>query len=298
MLIAPPYLKKGDIVAITAPASKLEKESVEIGVEILKNWGLEVILGNTVGGKYHGFAETLENRTKEFQKFLDDDAVKFILAARGGYGCSKIIDFLNFEKFKTTPKWVCGFSDLTAMLLQINGLGFQTIHGVMAKTMPYDHASNESLRSAIFGDSFLYEFDNSLLNRTGECQGEALGGNLALLTHSIGSQSDIRYDGKILFIEDIGEYYYNLDRMMVQLKRAGKLKNLAGLVVGDFSDCKDNDEAFGKNLAEIILEHTSDFIYPIAFNFGFGHENRNLAIRMGEKIQLVVNDSKSIIKSL
>jgi muramoyltetrapeptide carboxypeptidase len=297
MLTAPPYLKKGDKIAITAPASKLARESIEIGIQILQSWGLEVIIGHTVGSKFHDFSDTLENRTSEFQGFLDDSTIKLILSARGGYGSSKIIDDLNFDKFKVSPKWICGFSDLTAMLLHVNSLGFQSLHGVMAKTMTYHQASNESLRAALFGEMYLYAFDPSPSNKLGEGQGEAIGGNLALMVHSIGSKSDINYDGKILFLEDISEYYYNLDRMLVQLKRAGKLQYLAGLVVGDFSDCKDNDEPFGKKIEEIILEHTSDSYYPVAFGFGFGHENKNLAIRMGEELYLDVKSSGSIIKS-
>ncbi len=298
MLAAPPYLKKGDKIAITAPASKLELKSIEIGVEILQSWGLEVIIGNTVGRKFHDFSDTLENRTSEFQSFLDDSTIKLILSARGGYGCSKIIDYLNFDKFKASPKWICGFSDLTAMLLHVNSLGFQALHGVMAKTMTYHQSSNESLRTALFGEKYLYAFESSSSNKLGEGQGEAIGGNLALLVHSIGSKSDINYDGKILFLEDISEYFYNLDRMLVQLKRAGKLKSLAGLVVGAFSDCKENDEPFGKMIEEIILEHTADSYYPVGFGFGFGHESKNLAIRMGEELYLDVNSSGSIIKSI
>ncbi|MCP9756300.1 LD-carboxypeptidase [Lacihabitans sp. CCS-44] len=298
MLAAPPYLKKGDKIAITAPASKLDGKSIEVGIEILQSWGLEVTVGKTVGRNFHDFSDTLENRTSEFQTFLDDSSIKLILSARGGYGCSKIIDYLDFDKFKASPKWICGFSDLTAMLLHVNGLGFQALHGVMAKTMTYHQVSNESLRAALFGEKYLYAFEPSSSNILGEGQGEAIGGNLALLVHSIGSKSDINYEGKILFLEDISEYYYNLDRMLVQLKRAGKLQYLAGLVVGDFSDCKENDEPFGKKIEEIILEHTSDSYYPVAFGFGFGHESKNLAIRMGEDLYLDVKSSGSIIKSI
>lgn len=298
MLAPPPYLKKGDKIAITAPASKLDRKSIEVGIEILQSWGLEVTVGKTVGRNFHDFSDTLENRTSEFQSFLDDSSIKLILSARGGYGCSKIIDYLNFDKFKASPKWICGFSDLTAMLLHVNGLGFQALHGVMAKTMTYHQESNESLRAALFGENYLYAVEPSTSNILGEGQGESIGGNLALLVHSIGSTSDINYDGKILFLEDISEYYYNLDRMLVQLKRAGKLKYLAGLVVGDFSDCKDNDEPFGKKIEEIILEHTEGSYYPVAFGFGFGHESKNLAIRMGEELYLDVKSSGSIIKSI
>ena len=299
MLIAPPYIKKGDLVAITAPASKLELESLEISLDVLQNdWGLKAWVGTTVGKSYNGFSDTDINRKNELQDFLDDPSIKLILSARGGYGCSKIIDSLNFDKFKNNPKWVCGFSDLTALLLEINSLGFQAIHGVMAKTMNFDPNSNLSLKKLLFGEKINYKFKASPSNILGNGKGEAVGGNLALLVHSIGSPSDISYDGKILFLEDISEYYYNLDRMMLQLRRAGKLNKLEGLVVGDFSDCKENDIPFGKNYKEIISEHVSEFNYPIAFDFSFGHEKINLAVRMGETIKLDVNKKFVSLKSI
>jgi muramoyltetrapeptide carboxypeptidase len=299
MLIAPPYIKRGDFVAITAPASKLDLKSIETSLEILQNdWGLKVLIGSTVGKSFNGFSDTDNNRKNELQDYLDDPSIKLIFSARGGYGCSKIIDNLDFNKFKNWPKWVCGFSDLTALLLEINSLGFQAIHGVMAKTMTFDPDSNLSLKKLLFGEKMSYKFRYTPSNVQGIGIGEAIGGNLALLVHSIGSKSDISYDGKILFLEDISEYYYNLDRMMLQLKRAGKLDKLEGLVVGDFSDCKENDVPFGKNYEEIILEHISGFSFPVAFNFAFGHENKNLAIRMGETIKLEVNKKFVSLKSI
>ena len=299
MLVPPPYIKRGDLVAITAPASKLDVKSLEISLEILQNdWGLKVLVGSTVGKSFNGFSDTDINRKNELQDFLDDPSIKLIFSARGGYGCSKIIDSLNFDKFKNIPKWVCGFSDLTALLLEINSLGFQAIHGVMAKTMTFDSDSNLSLKKLLFGEKTNYKFKYSQLNILGKGIGEAVGGNLALLVHSIGSQSDISYDGKILFLEDISEYYYNLDRMMLQLKRAEKFKKLQGLVIGDFSDCKENDIPFGKNHEEIILEHISEFSFPVAFNFAFGHEKKNLAIRMGETLKIDVNKQFVSLKSI
>jgi muramoyltetrapeptide carboxypeptidase len=298
MLQAPPYLKPGDKVAITAPASKLEANAVQIAVNILKErWGLQVVVGETIGASYHDFAGSDAQRASELQRFLDDDSVNLILAARGGYGVSKILDSLSFEHF--SPKWICGFSDLTALLLHINSLGFQAIHGVMAKTMAFNEPSNESLKNLLFGGKVDYVFThNSEYFIEGKAEGEAIGGNLCLLANSVGSKSDISYDGKILFLEDISEYLYSIDRMLVQLGRAGKLAKLAGLVVGDFSDCKENDEPFGKNFQEIILEHVSKYSYPVAFGFEFGHENRNFAIRMGETLSLEVNKLESKLKSI
>jgi len=295
-MICPPHLKIGDRVALTAPASKLEIKSVEIAVEILSNsWGLEVVVGDTIGKSFFEFAATDEERLNELQRFLDDPSIRLILAARGGYGCSKIIDKLNFDKFYDQPKWLCGFSDLTALLLHLNSLGFQAVHGVMAKTMIYDQASNETLHKILFGQTQKYSLPPHDLNKTGTAVGQAIGGNLCLLAHSIGSKSDISYDGKILFLEDISEYYYNLDRMLLQLKRARKLDNLAGLVIGDFSDCKENDLPFGKDIYQIVLDHVSPFNYPLAFNFKFGHEHENYAVSMGAELKLEVTKNQTTI---
>jgi muramoyltetrapeptide carboxypeptidase len=297
MLIAPPFLKPGDQVAVTALASKLEIRNIEVGLEILKNWGLEVVVGETIGSSFNNYAGTEAQRQNEFQGFLDNPSIKMIIAARGGYGCSKFIDNLDFSSFLVNPKWIIGFSDITALLLKVNSLGFQAIHGVMVKTMTQNHESNNSLYKSLFGQPIEYIWPATTNNRFGIGNGEAIGGNLALIAHNIGSKSDLDFDQKILFLEDISEYYYNIDRMMVQLKRAGKLANLAGLVIGDFSDLKDNDESFGKNIEEIVLEHTKDYLFPIAFNFAFGHENLNLAIRMGEDLKLEVNENGVSLKT-
>ncbi|MFN8431289.1 MAG: LD-carboxypeptidase [Spirosomataceae bacterium] len=299
MLKSPPFLNVGDRIAITAPASKIERDAIDIAIEILHSWGLKVEVGNTVGSKYFGFSDTSEKRAAEFQKYLDNPEIKLILSARGGYGCSKFADNLDFTKFLNNPKWIVGFSDITVLLMKIQSLGYQSIHGAMAKTMVYDHASNESLRNVLFGGKINYEFEINDFNRVGTTQGQAIGGNLALLAHNIGSVSDFSFDHKILFLEDIGEQFYNLDRMMLQLGRAGKLKNLSGLVLGDFSESKDNaDDPFGKTIEEIIMEHVGSYHYPVAFEFPFGHENKNLAIRMGEMIKLDVNQLSVFIKSI
>jgi muramoyltetrapeptide carboxypeptidase len=289
MLASPPFLNRGDLVAITAPAGKLNRASIQTAIEILEgSWGLRVLVGSTVGASYHGFADTDLHRTLELQGFLNNPDVKLILAARGGYGCSKIIDLLDFEKFKGQPKWLCGFSDLTALLCHVQSLGFQAIHGPMAKTMALDEASNESLRKLLFGEAIHYSFTSSLPCRSGTTTAEAVGGNLCLLVHTIGTPSDLSYENKILFLEDVGEYLYDLDRMMVQLKRAKKLANLAGLVIGDFSDIKENDEPFGKAIHEIIVEHIQDYSFPYIFDFPFGHEKTNFAIPMGGLLHLEV----------
>lgn len=292
-----PFLKLGDKVAITAPASQVKGEDVLKGVQILEKWGLRVVVGSTVGNSFFNFSDTLENRRAELQDFIDDGSIKCIFSARGGYGVSDLINTLDFEKFRRNPKWIIGFSDLTALLLHINHLGYDAVHGPMAKTLIFDELSTENLRRILFGENTHYYWNPNPLNKTGVTQGEAVGGNLVLLAHSIGSQSDVSYADKILFIEDIGEKMYSIDRLMVQLKRAGKLKNLAGLVVGDFSDISENSVPFGSTVSEIVLNHTADYHYPVAFGFQFGHEDVNLPIVMGARYHLDVKPVGVTLKS-
>ncbi|MBX2954170.1 MAG: LD-carboxypeptidase [Leadbetterella sp.] len=282
----PPYLVPGDKVAITAPASRVQPEDVAPGIKMLQDWGLRVETGATVGRSFHNFSDTFENRLQEFQRFLDDPEVKCILAARGGYGVSDLIDHLDFTAFQKHPKWLSGFSDLTAVVLHLNALGYEAIHGPMAKTLSFDTHSSEQLRAVLSGETPAFRMAACAANREGSGSGRAVGGNLVLLAHCIGSASDISYDGKILFLEDIGEKLYNIDRLMVQLKRAGKLKHLAGLVSGSFTDMC--EPSFGFTVEEIIRHHTAAYDYPVAFGFQFGHESVNLPVVMGRTYALNV----------
>lgn len=297
-LIAPPYLKKGDTVAIIAMASKLERKSIEAAVEAMENWGLNVIIGESVGASNYDFAGSDEVRLRDFQEMLDDKNVRAIFSARGGYGSSRIIDQVNFAKFMSHPKWIIGFSDITAVHGKIQNFGFQSIHGPMPKTMLWDAQSDKYLEGILFGKKVKYICEANKLNRIGEGQGQIIGGNLALLAHNIGSSSDLDFAGKILFIEDIGEYLYNIDRLMVQLKRAEKLANLAGLIVGQFSDVKENDEPFGKTVYEIIAEHVSGENYPVAYDFPIGHTNENWAVRCGEVMSFSVKNKVVKLRSI
>lgn len=296
--LAPPFLNRNDTIAISAMASKLDRSSIDEAIRIFtEDWGLRVVTGHTVGSSYYNFSDTDNARLSELQGFLNDPEIKAVFSARGGYGSSRIIDRLDFTAFYNSPKWVIGFSDITALHLEIQSIGFQSIHGPMPKTMGFDSFSNETLKKALFGENLNYQFSSDAPNRTGEGTGQVTGGNLCMLAHSIGSKSDRTYDGKILLLEDISEYLYNIDRMMVQLKRAKKLDKLAGLIIGDFSDCKDNDEPFGKNAREIILEHTEGLDFPIAFGFPFGHEKKNHALRLGEIMHLNTEASQSTLSS-
>lgn len=293
-MFTPAFLSYGDKVAITAPAGKVQLQDVFPGVKILQQWGLNVETGATAGRSFHNFSDTFENRLHELQGFLDDPEVKCIFAARGGYGISGLIDHLDFTAFKKHPKWVVGFSDLTALILHLNSLGFEAIHGPMAKTLNFDSHSSEMLQSLLFGGSPAYRLPASSGNREGRSSGQAVGGNLVLLAHSIGSISDISYDGRILFLEDIGEKLYNIDRLMVQLKRAGKLERLAGLVAGSFTDM--TEPSFGSTAEEIILHHTASRDYPVALGFQFGHESVNLPLVMGRTYTLEVTQQEVALK--
>ncbi|RFS15246.1 LD-carboxypeptidase [Emticicia sp. C21] len=295
-LIAPPFLQKGDKVAIVALASKLNSDDIQPAIQLMQdNWGLKVVVGESVSASYFGFAGTDKVRARDFQKMLDDTSIKVIFSARGGYGSSRIIDSVDFTIFQQSPKWVVGFSDITAVHSHIQSLGFQSLHAPMPKTFLKDDYSLETLRAFLYGESQKYEIGGNELDRFGMGQGQIIGGNLCLLAHLVGSPSDINWDGKILFIEDVSEYLYNIDRMMIQLKRAGKLRNLKGLIVGSFTDSKENDEPFGKTAYEIIAEHVAEYNYPVCYGFPTGHDTANWSIPCGRAATLAVDESKSVL---
>lgn len=285
----PKALKKGDTVAITCTASSLDKERITTAIQEIESWGLNVVVGETVGNEYLDFAGSDRMRADEFQSFLDDDSIQAILCARGGYGTARMIDLVTFENFIRAPKWICGYSDVTTLHnhLQQN-FGIQTIHSVMPSG--FDSTFQESihsLKAVLFGAKMRYQFSSHSLNRKGEAKGMLVGGNLAIVHSMLGSSSQLNTDGKILFIEDVGEKLYNIDRMMVSLKRAGMLTKLSGLVTGGFTGMK--GESFGKTAQEIVLEHCSSFDYPIAFDFPAGHQKHNRALLFGQDVKLTVS---------
>ncbi len=259
-------------------------------ISLLNSWGLEVVLGETVTAEYHQFAGTDQLRATDLSRFLADKNIKAIFAARGGYGTIRMIDDVDFMPIKEAPKWLIGFSDITVLHAHLFSVfGLQSIHGQMPLTIPDGtSASLQTLRKALFGEDFGYQFSAEKLNRFGEAQGILVGGNLALLVAVLGSVSDFDYDGKILFLEDVGEYLYNIDRMMRTLKRAGKLKNLAGLMIGSLTELKDNDIPFGQTAEEIIFEVVKEYDYPVCFNFPAGHIANNQALIFGKTLILAV----------
>ncbi|MCI0920862.1 S66 peptidase family protein [Sphingobacterium rhinopitheci] len=285
----PTYLKKGDKIAVLCPASYISVD-LSPAYAILKSWGLEVVVYASVVSQEHQFAGNDDLRAEDLQKALDDPEIKAIIAGRGGYGCVRIIDSINFEIFCKNPKWIVGFSDITVLHSHIqNNYQIPTIHGQMVKSfLDGTPESLETLRKALFGEGndLSYISNSELPNREGEATGILTGGNLAILQSIISSDSDIDYTNKILFIEDVGESYYNIDRMLWTLKRAKKLENLRGLIVGGFTDLKDSDPSFGQNIEGIIMDKVAEYNYPVAFGCPAGHIENNLAIVLGREIIL------------
>ena len=292
-LLQPNPIKKGDTVGLLALACKVDFEILRPAIELMENvWGIKVILGESLTSEYHQFAGTDTVRANDFQMMLDNPEIKAIFSARGGYGSSRLLDFIDFTAFQKQPKWVVGFSDITAVHCHIHTLHIESLHATMPKLFLQEGGmeSLESLRKILFGEDVSYKIEPHKSNRLGVGEGQIIGGNLAILTHVIGSKSDINYDGKILFLEDINEYLYNIDRMMIQLKRSGKLQNLAGLIVGSFSDNQDNDVPFGKTANEIIQEAVADYDFPVCYGFPVGHEVNNWAMPCGREMSLLVEE--------
>ncbi len=299
MIKQPPYLKKGDKIAIVCPAKKLPTP-IHKGIAILESWGLEVVLGETVTAEHHQFSGTDELRTQDLQGFLDDASIKAIIAGRGGYGTIRIIDKLDFTKFKQNPKWVIGFSDITVLLSHLYAvLSTQSVHG----QMPYTFADStpealESLRKALFGEKNSFSYKSEIANIPGNVDGELVGGNLTLLLAIEGSASEMNFDDKILFIEDVGEHEYSVDRMMRTLKRKGKLKKLKALIVGAFNELGEESIYFGQTPEEIISDLVSEYEYPVCFNFPSGHIDDNRALVLGQKVALQIENNNVTFKYL
>jgi muramoyltetrapeptide carboxypeptidase len=293
MNIAPPYLKKGDKIAIVCPAKKLPKP-IDAAVAILQSWGLEVVIGETVTADYHQFAGTDTLRTADLQGFLNDSEIKAIIAGRGGYGTIRIIDELDFSAFEAEPKWLIGFSDITVLLSHaLAKLNTQGIHAQMPYTFEESTPEAlESLRKVLFGEKVDYRYESSFTNKTGEANGVLIGGNLTLLIAVEGSVSEMDFTDKILFIEDVGEHEYSIDRMMRILKRKGKLNKLKGLIVGAFNELGEEKIPFGQTPEEVIYELVKEYDYPVCFNFPTGHIDDNRAMVLGAQVSLRVNKNE------
>lgn len=288
----PPYLKKGDTIGIICPAGYMPASKAATCIEVLQQWGFKVKTGFTLGHQHHYFSGTDEERLADLQQMLDDKEVKAILCGRGGYGVSRIIDAVNWKEFKKYPKWIIGFSDITVFhSFLYTGLKTASLHAPMANAFNDNGWRSEyvqSLHKALTGKKNKYVVAPHEFNRKGKARGVLVGGNLSLLAHQAGTPSDIKTKDCILFIEDVGEYLYNIDRMLLQLERAGKLQHLAGLIVGGFTDNKDTTIPFGQTVEEIIHDRVAKYSYPVCFHFPVSHDTANVALKVGVVYELTV----------
>jgi muramoyltetrapeptide carboxypeptidase len=300
MVKTPPSLSPGDTIAIVCPGGYMPFEKAQACIDTLRDWGYRVKVGRTLGGDSENyFSGTDKERLADLQQMLDDGEVKAILCGRGGYGLGRIIDRIDLSKFKKEPKWIVGYSDITVIHAHIHtNYNIATLHAPMAGAFNDDAGSEfvRSLRHALEGEKAKFQCPAHGLNRKGEGIGELIGGNLSLLAHLIGTPSDMKTKGKILFLEDIGEYAYHIDRMMQQLKRNGKLDRLAGLIVGGMTDMKDTERPFGEPVEEIIHDMIKEYDYPVCFGFPIGHQPANYALKSGVGHKLKVGKSKTILE--
>jgi len=297
MITIPAYLQPGDTIAMICPSGYMEPARAQTCIETLRSWGYVVHVGKTMDSHSENyFSGTDEQRLADLQQALDDPAVKAILCGRGGYGLSRIIDAIDFSAFARNPKWVIGFSDVTVLHAHIHAnYKVATLHAPMAGAFNDGGAEGEfvaSLRQAMEGKKIKYTCNVHPMNRRGEGVGSLVGGNLSLLAHLCGTSSEIKTKGKILFLEDVGEYLYNVDRMLYQLKRNGRLDHLAGLIVGGFTDMKDTTRPFGHSVYDIIYGIVSEYDYPVCFDFPVSHSRENLALKVGVGYKLKVGKGK------
>ncbi len=293
-MLFPELLKKGDEVMIISPASPPTSENWKNGIQVLEKWGLIIRYAPHFLATHFGLAGTDEQRKADLQLAINDPNIKAILPLRGGYGCSRILDQIDFSPLFKQAKWIIGFSDITALLVHLESIGISSIHG----PMPHNYIqiggedALKKLYQLLFKGQISIELPSHPLNKLGEISAPIIGGNLSLLVHLLGSKSFPTPEGKILILEEIGERLYHVDRMLVQLKRAGVFNHLAGLLVGGFTDCKEASLSIGKSVEELVLEHTEGLDFPIVFNFPSGHIPNNCPLPFGKKINLLVKKDK------
>ncbi len=300
MIIIPSYLKPGDTIGLVCPAGYMPTEKYQTCVETLINWGFKVVIGKTPGHQFNYFSGTDEDRLKDLQQMMDDKNINAIFCARGGYGMGRIIDQLDFKKFKKSTKWLIGFSDITVLQSHLfSNYKIASLHAPMAAAFNDGEFNNQyvqSLRDALLGRKANYYVEGNTLNQKGKVTGVLVGGNLSLLVNMIGTPSDIKTKNKILFIEEVGEYIYSADRMMYQLKRSGKLDHLKGLIIGKFSDMKDTTIPFGETIEDAIKDLVKEYDYPVCFGFPVSHDKENYALKIGVKYKLNVTTTSVELK--
>ena len=293
MIIFPPYLKKGDTIGMVCPPGFMAADKVETCVATLHRWGYRVRLGATVGGTSTTyFSVTDDERLADLQEMLDDRSVHAVLCGRGGYGTGRIIDRIKFKKFRKRPKWIIGYSDITVLHSHLyRQYGIASLHSPMAGAFNgegYRTPEVRSLKYALEGKRPSYSCSSHPFNRPGNCEGELVGGNLSLLAHLTGTASAVKTKGRILFIEDVGEYSYHIDRMAWQLKRSGQFEKLAGLIIGGFTEMKDTERPFGQTVYEILADIVKEYDYPVCFDFPVSHSEKNVALTVGARHSLQV----------
>lgn len=299
-MIRPPYLKAGDSVTIVSTARKVSKPELKMAADTLQTWGLDVKYGKNLFKSDRQFAGTDEERRADFQSALNSKS-SAILFARGGYGTVRFIDQIDWKRFQKSPKWLIGFSDITAVHSHAHkNVEVETLHAPMGLTLSKVNANCLSvIKDALFGQRLRYTVSKQAaamekLNRAGSARGQLVGGNLSMLHTLSGTASDIDCTGKILFLEDLDEYLYHIDRMMIQLKRSGKLASLAGLIIGGMTEMKDNDIPFGRTAEEIISEAVAEYNYPVFYGFPAGHIPNNYPLIFGREVSLKVGDKMSL----
>ena len=293
-MITPDFLKKGDVVGILATARKVDVESLKPAIKLLESWGLQVVIGRSIGKEENQLAGPDWLRATDFQEMLDNPKIKAIWGAKGGYGTVRIIDRIDFSNFQKKPKWIAGFSDMTVLHSHINNMGIETIHSFMALnagTASIDVV--DSFKRALFGDKLSYEIPPHPYNVFGKAKAEIVGGNLSVLYSVMGSKSEIDYHDKILFIEDIDEYLYHIDRMMMNLKRNGYFNGLKAVIVGGMTSMNDNEIPWGKDALQIIQDALKDYKFPIIYNFPSGHMKDNRTLILGKTVSVEVNEKGS-----
>jgi len=296
-MITPEFLQKGDTIGILATARKADLASLQPAIKLLESWGLHVVIGKTIGKEENQLAGPDWLRATDFQEMIDNPKVKAIWAAKGGYGTVRIIDRIDFTNFKKRPKWICGFSDMTVLHSHINNMGIETMHSFMA--LNAGTANPEvlaSFRKALFGEKLSYTIPSHEYNVDGTAKGEIVGGNLSVLYSIIGSKSEVDYKGKILFIEDLDEYLYHIDRMMMNLKRNGYFDGVKAVIVGGMSSMNDNEIPWGKDALQIIQDVLKDYKFPIIYNFPAGHIKDNRTLILGKVVSIDVNKNGSVVK--
>lgn len=293
--MVPDYLKKGDVILIIGTARARDQEAIAPAINTLKHWGFKVELGKNVFKKHHQFAGTDQERAHDLQWAINHSSAKAVLIAGGGYGTLRIIDSVNFKSLKKHPKWFIGYSDTTVLHSRLLSLKMSCMHATMAFQFNKDKEATNSIKNALVGKPLHFSIPGNRLNIKGKAKGEIVGGNLSILYALSGSKDELKTKNKILFIEDLDEQLYHIDRMLHQLKRSGKLKGLKGLVVGGMTDMKDNAIPFGKTAEEIILDAVKEYGFPVCFHFPAGHIKKNMAFYLGKTVQLEVGPKKATL---